>query len=187
MSKAFVNENNVSAPADDAGGEESEAALLPRGFKNYITPAGARRLRDELKRLLDVDRPEVVRTVSWAASNGDRSENGDYIYGKKRLREIDRRIRFLQRRLDIAEVVDPALQKGSKVLFGATVVVEDEEGVRKTYRIVGIDEADASQGCVSWISPLAKALLNHSEGETVVLRTPRGEEDLEILSVKFEG
>ncbi len=183
MSKAFTKESEQDVDGSPEGSEDEPS--LPTGFKNYMTPGGARKLRDELKHLLEVARPEVVRTVSWAASNGDRSENGDYIYGKRRLREIDRRIRFLQRRLDIAAIVDPASQKGSKVLFGATVQVVDEEGRTKKYTIVGIDETDVAQGRVSWISPIAKALLNHEEGETVTLRTPRGEEELEIASVRY--
>ncbi len=152
---------------------------------NYITPGGARRLKDELHRLLTTDRPEVVRTVSWAASNGDRSENGDYIYGKRRLREIDRRIRFLQRRLEAARVVDPLEQKGDRVVFGATVTVADEEGDERTYRIVGIDESEPTVGKVSWISPLAKTLMGARVGDGVTLRTPKGEEELEVLEVRF--
>ncbi len=152
---------------------------------NYITPGGARRLKDELHRLLTTDRPEVVRTVSWAASNGDRSENGDYIYGKRRLREIDRRIRFLQKRLEAARVVDPLEQKGDRVVFGATVTVADEEGDERTYRIVGIDESEPTVGKVSWISPLAKTLMGARAGDGVTLRTPKGEEELEVLEVRF--
>ncbi len=152
---------------------------------NYITPGGARRLKDELHRLLTTDRPEVVRTVSWAASNGDRSENGDYIYGKRRLREIDRRIRFLQKRLEAARVVDPLEQKGDRVVFGATVTVADEEGDERTYRIVGIDESEPTVGKVSWISPLAKTLMGARVGDGVTLRTPKGEEELEVLEVRF--
>ncbi len=182
MSKAFTKEDSGVEQADD---ELEESSPIPKGTKNYMTPAGAERLRAELKHLLSEARPEVVRTVSWAASNGDRSENGDYIYGKRRLREIDRRIRFLQRRLDNAEVVDPAQQKGDRVLFGARVTIEDEQGVRKTYRIVGIDEADPARGDVSWISPIAKALLNTRVGEVVSFRSPKGEEDLEVVAVSF--
>jgi transcription elongation factor GreB len=152
---------------------------------NYITPGGARRLKEELHRLLATDRPEVVRTVSWAASNGDRSENGDYIYGKRRLREIDRRIRFLQKRLEAARVVDPLAQKGDRVVFGATVTVADEEGEERTYRIVGIDESEPTVGKVSWISPLAKTLMGARVGDGVTLRTPKGEEELEVLDVRF--
>ena len=152
---------------------------------NYITPGGARRLKEELHRLLATDRPEVVRTVSWAASNGDRSENGDYIYGKRRLREIDRRIRFLQKRLEAARVVDPLEQKGDRVVFGATVTVADEEGHERTYRIVGIDESEPTVGKVSWISPLAKTLMGARVGDGVTLRTPKGEEELDVLDVRF--
>lgn len=152
---------------------------------NYITPAGAKRLKDELHQLLTEARPEVVRTVSWAASNGDRSENGDYIYGKRRLREIDRRIRFLQKRLEHAQIVDPATQKSERILFGATVQVVDEEEREKTYQIVGIDESDPARGKVSWISPIAKALMGAREGDVVTLRTPQGSQDLEVLKVRF--
>ena len=183
MSKAFTRESETESNESPESADDGNA--LPHGFKNYMTPGGARKLREELKHLLDVARPEVVRTVAWAASNGDRSENGDYIYGKRRLREIDRRIRFLQRRLDQAEIVDPLLQKGPKVLFGATVEVVDEDGLRRKYSIVGIDETDIARGRISWISPVAKSLLNHESGETVVLRTPRGEEELEIQSVRY--
>ncbi len=153
--------------------------------KNYMTPEGFRKLKAELQDLLSVQRPEVVRTVSWAASNGDRSENGDYIYGKRRLREIDRRIRFLQGRLDTAEVVDPVSQRGDRVLFGATVTVEDEEGREREYAIVGIDEANPALGRVSWISPIAKALLGAREGASITFRSPKGAEELEITSVRF--
>lgn len=152
---------------------------------NYITPGGARRLKEELHRLLTTDRPEVVRVVSWAASNGDRSENGDYIYGKRRLREIDRRIRFLQKRLEAARVVDPLEQKGDRVVFGATVTVADEDGHERTYRIVGVDESEPTVGKVSWISPLAKTLMGARVGDGVTLRTPKGEEELEVLEVRF--
>jgi transcription elongation factor GreB len=183
MSKAFTKEESEAEEEPLTAGGDS----APRGQKNYMTPSGAARLRKELHELLHELRPEVVRTVSWAASNGDRSENGDYIYGKKRLREIDRRIRFLQRRLDIAEVVDPAKQTGDRVLFGARVTVEDEAGVQKSYRIVGIDEADPARGAVSWISPLAKALLGSRAGDVVTLRSPQGEEDLEIVSVAYSS
>lgn len=171
---------------EDLDSSESTASL-PHGVKNYITPAGAQRMREELKDLLYTQRPEVVRTVSWAASNGDRSENGDYIYGKRRLREIDRRIRFLTKRLDLAEVVDPANQSSDRVLFGATVTVSDEEGRSRTYRIVGIDETDVKRGHVSWISPIGKALLQARVGDVVTLRSPKGEEELEILDIKYES
>jgi transcription elongation factor GreB len=185
MSKAFTKESDGPEAGPDDEAEDLELAKLPGGTKNYITPAGAGRLKEELRRLLHEERPEVVRTVSWAASNGDRSENGDYIYGKRRLREIDRRIRFLTRRLDAAEIVDPSAQSSDRVLFGATVTVRDEEGREKTYRIVGIDETDVRLGHVSWISPIGKALLQARVKDTVTLRTPRGEEELEIVRIAY--
>ena len=179
MNKAFVKEN------DD---DEQELALpaIPAGAKNYITPDGHQRLKGELLQLIDIDRPEVVRIVSWAASNGDRSENGDYIYGKRRLREIDRRIRFLIKRLDIAEVVDPGVHHGSdQVFFGATVTCERESGEQQTITIVGIDEFDPLQHKISWVSPMARALTKAREGDTVVLKTPAGLEELHILEVSY--
>lgn len=182
MSKAFTKEDN-----DQDEELENEDSGLPAGTKNYITPAGFERLKSEHKKLLDVERPEVVRVVSWAASNGDRSENGDYIYGKRRLREIDRRIRFLSKRMESAEVIDPSTQKGDKVLFGATVVVANEDGDEETYKIVGIDESVPSQKKVSWISPIAKSVLGARVGDTVIFRTPKGEEELEILEVRYEN
>jgi len=186
MSKAFTKEDAGPEDEDGPGDDDEGANALPQGTKNYITPGGAARMRDELKVLLHVTRPEVVRTVSWAASNGDRSENGDYIYGKRRLREIDRRIRFLGKRLDRAEIVDPATQKSDRVLFGATVEVDDEEGKRRVYRIVGIDETDVRRGHVSWISPVGKALLQAHAGDVVQLRTPKGDEELEVVSIRYE-
>jgi len=181
MNKAFVKESE----GDD---EELETPELPTGARNYITPAGHKRLKDELLHLIDVERPEVVRTVSWAASNGDRSENGDYIYGKKRLREIDRRIRFLTKRLDNAEVVDPAAREATdQVFFGATVRYATGEGRENRIRIVGIDEVDPARGQVSWISPIARALIKAREGDSVTLRTPVGVETLEILEVRYEA
>jgi transcription elongation factor GreB len=183
LSKAFVKESE--GEGDD---EELEAPALPVGTRNYITPAGHKRLKDELLHLIDVERPEVVRTVAWAASNGDRSENGDYIYGKKRLREIDRRIRFLTRRLDFAEVVDPAAREATdQVFFGATVLYATSDGRENRVRIVGIDEVDPARGQVSWISPIARALIKAREGDTVTLRTPGGVETLEILEVRYEA
>lgn len=179
MSKAFVKED-----ADDDDLDPPEADAGPA--RNYITPEGHARLLAELKQLLDVERPEVVRVVSWAASNGDRSENGDYLYGKKRLREIDRRIRFLTRRLDIAEVVDPARQQGlDQVFFGATVTYVQSDGVARTVRIVGVDEVDPLNGLISWVSPVAKALLKAREGDTVSLRSPGGEMVLEVVEVRY--
>jgi transcription elongation factor GreB len=182
MSKAFVREADVDDDDDVAAPE------IPAGSKNYITPAGHQRLKDELLHLLNVERPEIVRTVSWAASNGDRSENGDYIYGKKRLREIDRRIRFLTKRLDAAEVVDPATRPPTdQVFFGATVRYADGAGREHEITIVGIDEVDPARGRVSWISPIARAVTRAREGDSVSLRTPAGIETLEILDVRYNG
>jgi transcription elongation factor GreB len=180
MSKAFTRETD----SDD----EDEATLppLPAGGKNYITPQGYARLRAELLDLIDNERPKVVDIVHWAASNGDRSENGDYIYGKKRLREIDRRIRFLTKRLEIAEVTDPSVHQGSdQVFFGATVTYADAAGEERTVTIRGIDEADSAQGQVSWVSPIARALLKAREGETVKLVTPAGLQEIEVLEVRY--
>lgn len=180
MSKAFVKESE-----DD---DELEGALpaIPVGTKNYMTPQGHQRMKQELLHLIDVERPEVVKIVSWAASNGDRSENGDYIYGKRRLREIDRRIRFLTKRLDIAEVVDPSVHHGSdQIFFGATVTYENQAGEEHTITIVGIDELDPLNGKISWISPVARALTKAREGESVVLRTPSGVDELTILEVRY--
>jgi transcription elongation factor GreB len=183
MSKAFTKESDQQ---DDLDSPEDEDAGLPQGFKNYMTVEGAYRLREELKKLLYTDRAEVVRVVSWAASNGDRSENGDYLYGKKKLREIDRRIRFLQKRLDIAVIVECEKNKTDQVLFGAWVKIQNEERVKKIYRIVGVDETDPKRGFISWISPVAKALLSARAGDAVTLRTPQGEEEIEILEVSYQ-
>jgi transcription elongation factor GreB len=181
MNKAFVREDTD----DDDEPELPEAAGPPP--RNYITPAGHARMKRELLQLLDVERPDVVRIVSWAASNGDRSENGDYLYGKKRLREIDRRIRFLTRRLDRAEVVDPMQQAGNdQVFFGATVNYLQSDGVERTVTIVGVDEVDPLNGRISWISPVARALIKAREGDTVALMTPAGRLGLEILEVRYE-
>ena len=153
---------------------------------NYITPGGAEKLRSELKELLDVERPKIVEVVHWAAGNGDRSENGDYIYGKKRLREIDRRIRFLTHRMELIEVVDPTEREPTdRVFFGATVTVLDEEDTEKTYRIVGKDEVDAARGKVSYVSPIGRALLKAKIGDSVTFRSPKGEVDLEIKNVQY--
>lgn len=183
MSKAFTKENDAAADDD---GDEVAAAPLPAGSKNYMTPAGYARLRSELLDLMDNERPRVVEVVHWAASNGDRSENGDYLYGKKRLREIDRRIRFLTKRLEIAEVVDPSVHAGSdQIFFGATVTYADDEGAERTITILGVDEADNGRSEVSWISPVARALLKAREGDAVALQTPGGTRTLEVLSVRY--
>jgi transcription elongation factor GreB len=177
MSKAFTRESDAE--------EELEIAPAPAPAKNYISPAGYARLKAELKGLVEVERPEVTRVVSWAAKNGDRSENGDYLYGKKRLREIDRRVRFLIKRLEAAEVVDSAGRDTDQVFFGATVGIRNKEGER-TITIVGVDETDTAKGRVSWISPVAKALIKAREGDTVSLKTPGGVEQLEILEVRYD-
>jgi transcription elongation factor GreB len=180
MSKAFTSET------DDDDDEEVALPAIPVGTKNYITPAGYRRLKDEYMQLLDVERPELVQTVHWAASNGDRSENGDYIYGKKRLREIDRRLRFLAKRLENSEVVDPAQRQGcDQVFFGATVTVCHEDGTDRTYSIVGIDEANASKGHISWVSPLARTLLKTRADDVVMLQLPNGVEELVVVEVVY--
>ncbi|MGE0462019.1 MAG: transcription elongation factor GreB [Vicinamibacterales bacterium] len=156
------------------------------GFKNYITPAGHKRLQDELARLWKVVRPAMVSTVAWAAGNGDRSENGDYIYGKKRLREIDRRLRYLSKSLDSAVVVDNAGKNHDRVFFGATVAYQRESGEEREVTIVGIDELDSGSARVSWRSPLAHALLKARVGDVVTLRTPQGPERLEILDIRYD-
>ena len=183
MSKAFTRETDSDTGSDD---ELEPAPQLPHGVKNYITPGGFQRLKDEFDQLWKTERPELVKTITWAASNGDRSENGDYIYGKKRLREIDRRIRFLSKRLDNAEVVDPAQREEcGQVFFGATVTVCDPHGEDRTYSIVGVDEADAGRGLISWVSPLARALFKASAGDVVTLRTPGGAEEIEVVEVRY--
>lgn len=182
MSKAFTKESDVDTETENEA--DSTLQALPNR-KNYMTPQGHARLKSELQDLLYKQRPDIVQVVAWAASNGDRSENGDYLYGKKRLREIDRRIRFLSKRLEAAEVVDPAQVQSNKVQFGATVTFENESGVQKTVQIVGIDEINPSEGKISWISPLAKALLNQVEGETVVFASPKGEEELTIAKIRY--
>ena len=181
MNKAFTRESDHEE--DD---EPDVAPPLASGQKNYITPGGYARLKGELDRLVDTDRPETVRVVSWAAGNGDRSENGDYIYGKKRLREIDRRIRFLVRRLDISEVVDPVGRDTDQIFFGATVDISNSRGEERTVSIVGIDETDTSRGYISWISPMARALLKARAGDSVTLQTPAGVDDIEVLDVRYE-
>jgi transcription elongation factor GreB len=182
MSKAFTKEND-DAPEID---EPDEPDPLPAGLKNYMTPRGFEAMREELKHLRRVERPKVVEIVSWAAGNGDRSENGDYIYGKKRLREIDRRMRYISKRLEIAEVVDPARQTNrDQVFFGATVTYADEADTEHTVRIVGVDEAELERGEVSWISPIARALLRAREGDMVELRAPGGAKSIEIIDIQY--
>ena len=183
MSKAFTRESDA---ADDDDGDDIALPALPVGAKNYLTPAGYARLRAELLGLLDDERPKIVEIVSWAAKNGDRSENGDYLYGKKRLREIDRRIRFLTKRLDIAEVADPSLHFGhEQVFFGATVTYVNRRDEERTITIKGIDEVDNLNGEVSWVSPIARALLKARVGDEVQLMTPGGLEQLEVVAVRY--
>jgi len=183
MNKAFTRE--IDPPEDDDD-DTAGAPALPRGQRNYMTPSGHEKLRAELLQLLDEERPKVVEIVSWAASNGDRSENGDYLYGKKRLREIDRRIRYITKRLDIAVVADPSLHHGSEqVFFGATVTVENALGQQRTVTIKGIDETDPLRAEVSWVSPIAQALLKARVGDEVILYTPGGREVLEVLAVRY--
>ena len=186
MNKAFTKEAD---PVDEP--EKEEVSPLPSGSKNYITPGGQARLMDEFLWLMNKERPQVTAMVSWAAGNGDRSENGDYIYGKKRLREIDRRIRFLTKRLDLAEIVDPAASVTSReddtqIFFGATVTFSNQRGEEKTVAIVGVDEIDTSRGYISWISPMARALTKARQGDTVTLHAPGGVEELDILEVKYQ-
>lgn len=200
MSKAFVKEDSDQLDADqeelgsdqdlgldeDLGDDAEGTKAVFRTGKNYITQRGFDRLKAELHELLTVERPKMVETVAWAASNGDRSENADYQYGKKRLREIDRRIRFLQKRMDIAEIVNPEQQSGEKVLFGATVTIEDEDGNARVYKIVGIDETDAKLGKISWISPIGRALLQAKVGDAVLVQMPKGEEELLVQKIEFK-
>ena len=179
MSKAFTKEDDTSSDLD------TEVDASVPGGKNYMTPSGAERLRQELKKLRYEERPEVTKVVAWAAGNGDRSENGDYLYGKKRLREIDRRMRFLAKRLESAEIVDPLQVKVAHVQFGATVSLRFEDGSERTYAIVGIDEVDVSRGRISWQSPLARALLKAQEGDVVTFNSPKGVQEVEVLSVLY--
>lgn len=184
MNKAFVKETDAA----DADEDDLAAPALPAGSKNYLTPAGYARLDAEFNQLWKVERPKLVETIAWAASNGDRSENGDYIYGKKRLREVDRRIRFLSKRLEHAEVVDPAQREATdQVFFGATVTIADQDGSESTYAIVGVDEADAGRGRIAWISPMARALLKAREGDTVSVQTPDGRREVEIVEVRYQA
>jgi transcription elongation factor GreB len=183
MSKAFTREPDGDGDDDDGVGAPP---ALPAGTKNYLTPEGYARLRAELLELLDVERPKIVEVVSWAAKNGDRSENGDYLYGKKRLREIDRRIRFLTQRLDIAEVVDPSRHfGGDQVFFGAIVTYANQRDERRTVAIKGIDEVDNLKGEISWVSPMARALLKARVGDELQLMTPGGLEQIEVVEVRY--
>jgi transcription elongation factor GreB len=180
MNKAFTKETD----GDDE--DDGHPQALPAGGKNYITPAGYARLRTELFELIDTERPKIVDIVHWAASNGDRSENGDYLYGKKRLREIDRRIRFLTKRMEMAVVSDPGIHHGSdQIFFGASVTYADSNGLERTITILGIDEADSAQNQVSWVSPIARTLLKAREGDELKLHTPAGVEDIEVISVRY--
>jgi transcription elongation factor GreB len=182
MNKAFVKET------DDEEEDLPEAAQLPPGTRNYMTVSGHRCLLDELAQLVKVERPNLVQVVAWAASNGDRSENGDYIYGKKRLREIDRRIRYLTKRVESAVVVDPVQQDNvEQVFFGATVTIMDMQGEQACYQIVGVDEADAGVGRISWLSPLARALMKAREGDMVRFQSPAGLRELEVLEIRYLG
>ena len=182
MSKTIADRDDQSEDEEGAG-----VPPIPAGAKNYITPRGYARLKEEALNLLDKERPALVKIVAWAASNGDRSENADYIYGKRRLREIDRRIRFLTKRLDLAEVIDPVAREATdQVFFGATVTLMDEAGEENTYSIVGIDEADVSGGRISWVSPLARALLKHREGDQITFKAPGGDQVLEIVKVEYK-
>ena len=185
MSKAFTKESDGN-DGDDDDRDLGGNTATPIDFQNYITPAGRKRLTDEIDALWKVERPKLVDTIAWAASNGDRSENGDYIYGKRRLREIDRRIRFLSKRLDSAVVVNNAGKDHPRVYFGATVTFLDESGDERTVSIVGVDELDPGRGRVSWISPIATALLKASVGDVVTLRTPRGTEEIEVVAIRYD-
>ena len=181
MSKAFTRESDNNDDDDDV-----QLPSMPLGSKNYITANGYARLRSELMELIDIERPKVVEIVHWAASNGDRSENGDYIYGKKRLREIDRRIRFLTQRMEIAELANPSVHHGTdQVFFGATVAYVDGAGHERSVTILGIDEADSTRGEVSWVSPIARTLLKARVGDVLNLVTPSGVEDIEVLRVDY--
>ena len=180
MSKAFTKET------DNTDDEVEEADALPSHVKNYVTPAGLAALQEEFRKLLYEERPKVVEIVSWAAGNGDRSENGDYIYGKKRLREIDSRVRYLTKRIESAEPVDPERQKNlEQVFFGATVEYERKDGAQQTVTIVGVDEANVANGKISWLSPVARALMKAHVGDVIEFRTPSGPETVEVLSIEY--
>lgn len=186
MSKAFTRETDTDE--DDEAGTGPFAPTLPAGTRNYITPGGLQRLKDELQYLLHKERPAVTAVVSWASGNGDRSENADYQYGKRRLREIDRRIRFLGKRIDLAEVIDPELPRGDRagqVFFGARVSYTRQTGEQHTVTIVGVDEINLALGRISWMSPLARALLKARTGDSVVFQAPAGREELTIVEVRY--
>lgn len=181
MSKAFTKES------DEDPEEPDQADSLPVAFQNYMTPHGFNKLQDELRQLFRIERPKIVEIVSWAAGNGDRSENGDYIYGKRRLREIDKRVRYLTKRLESAKVIDPKLQQHLKqIYFGATVRYKTNDNVESVVKLVGIDEADLTQGKISWISPLAKALMKAQVGDHIEFRTPSGIQEVEVLSIQYD-
>lgn len=181
MSKAFIREDVTN----DEEGDDEEGPALPRGQKNYMTPGGYKKLKEELHRLLTDERPKLCEVIAWAAGNGDRSENADYTYGKRRLRQIDSRIRFLTKRLESSEVIDPSKNPSEQVFFGATVTVRDEEGEEKSYSIVGIDEIDLGRNRISWVSPLALALLKKEVGDIVEFRSPKGIRELEIIALNY--
>jgi transcription elongation factor GreB len=184
MSDTYSTDFNADEEEDE---QDNLVSAIPAGTKNYITPAGFRHLQDELDQLWKTERPALVQTITWAAGNGDRSENGDYIYGKKRLREIDKRIRFLAKRLEKAEVVDPAQRiECEQVFFGATVTVCSSKGDQRKFSIVGVDEAEPSRGLISWVSPLARAVIKARVEDTVILRLPTGNEELEIVEVIYQ-
>ena len=181
MNKAFTKETDASDDDADTG------VFLPAGQKNYVTPAGLAAMQDELRHLLHKERPKIVEIVSWAAGNGDRSENGDYLYGKKRLREIDRRVRYLTKRIENATLVDPKDQKNrDQVFFGATVTYVRDDDTQQTVTIVGVDEAEMAQGKISWLSPVARALMKKSVGDCIEIRTPAGLTGVEILAIAYE-
>jgi len=188
MNKAFTKEPDDEKDADDAA--EQSARVEGAGVKNYITPSGLQRLKDEHRFLLTRERPAVTKVVTWAAGNGDRSENADYQYGKRRLREIDRRIRFLTKRIDAAEIVDPEDSRSGpaaeKVFFGATVRYANASGTERVVSVVGLDEVDLDRNHISWLSPLARALMKSGVGDRVVLHAPAGTEQLEILEVRYQ-
>lgn len=183
MSKTFVKEPEAGLGEEE---ELSKEFKLPAGSKNYITPGGLKRLKEEFSELLNKQRPEVTATVTWAASLGDRSENADYIYGKRRLREIDRRIRFLTQRIEAAEIVDPTKRKTDQIFFGATVTIRDEEENIKTYSIVGIDEINPAKNHISWTSPFARALIKAREGDVISFKSPKGLREVEVVTIVYK-